>query len=262
MTVLGEFVLPNERPAWTATLIEVLGKFGIEEKSARQALARTSAEGWLYTERHGRRVRWALTDPGRRLLTEGAERIYSFGRTARHWDKQWLVLLVSVPETKRDLRHRLRTQLSWAGFGSPSAGVWVCPNVDRQSEAESILDNLGLSDEAMSFVASYGTIGREDSLVNGAWDLQGIAERYEEFIDAFAGVQPATPDEALLAQIRLVHEWRRFPLLDPQLPEELLPEEWSGTKAAELFHRKHAEWRDAAQRRWLELSDASDTPPS
>lgn len=254
MTVLGEFVLPRGAPAWTSTLIEVLGKFGIEEKSARQALARTSAEGWLYTERQGRRVRWLLTEPGRRLLTEGAERIYSFGRSARPWDKQWLVLLVSVPETKRDLRHRLRTQLSWAGFGSPSAGVWVCPNSDRQSEAESILDALDLADEAMSFVATYGSIGHEESLVNEAWDLRAVAEHYEEFVAAFADVAPATPDETLLAQTRLVHEWRRFPLLDPQLPEELLPAQWSGKTAAELFHRRHAQWREAAQHRWQELA--------
>jgi phenylacetic acid degradation operon negative regulatory protein len=250
MTVLGEFVLPRGRPVWTSTLVDVLGRFGIEEKSARQSLARTAAEGWLVSERVGRRVRWSLTPPGRRLLTEGAERIYGFGRDHAEWDGRWLMLLVSVPETKRDLRHSLRTRLTWAGFGSPTPGVWISADTSRQGEAEVILAELGLAAEAMSFVASYGTIGDQDAMVARAWDLSALEERYEGFIDEFTGLNPATGDAVLHAQTRLVHEWRRFPFLDPQLPVRLLPPNWSGVQAAELFHRKHVEWRSAARRHW------------
>jgi phenylacetic acid degradation operon negative regulatory protein len=51
-----------------------------------------------------------------------------------------------------------------------------------------------------------------------------------------------------------VHEWRRFPFLDPLLPHALLPANWSGAKAAELFHRKHGEWGPAASQHWDEMS--------
>ena len=250
MTVLGEFVLPRGRPVWTSTLVEVLGRFGIEEKSARQALARTAAEGWLVSERVGRRVRWSLTPPGRRLLTEGAERIYTFGRDSGGWDGRWLMLRVSVPETKRDLRHSLRTRLTWAGFGSPTPGAWISADASRQDEADAIVRDLGLDREAMSFVASYGKIGDEDAMVSRAWDLTALEERYESFIDEFTGLNPANGDEVLHAQTRLVHEWRRFPFLDPQLPVRLLPPNWSGVQAADLFHSKHVEWRPGALRHW------------
>jgi phenylacetic acid degradation operon negative regulatory protein len=250
MTVLGEFVLPRGRPVWTSTLVDVLAMFGVEEKSARQALARTAAEGWLVSERVGRRVRWSLTPPGRRLLSEGAERIYGFGRDGGDWDGRWLMLLVSVPETKRDLRHSLRTRLTWAGFGSPTPGVWISADTGRQDEADNIVRALGLDHEAMSFVAAYGKIGDEDAMVSRAWDLTALEERYEGFIDEFTGLHPATGDEVLHAQTRLVHEWRRFPFLDPQLPVRLLPPNWSGVQAAELFHRKHVEWRATAQQHW------------
>ncbi len=257
MTILGEFVLPRHEAAWTSTLVAALAMFGVEEKSARQALARSAGEGWIASQRFGRRVRWELTPPGRRLLTEGAERIYGFGRHEPTWDGQWLVVLVSVPEAKRELRHRLRTQLSWAGFGSPAAGVWVSPDVSHQDEARSILDRLALSAGAMSFTARYGAIGQQQSMVASAWDLNGIATRYEAFIDQFTGLRPRPPDEVLRAQIRLVHEWRRFPFLDPQLPPELLPAKWSGSRAAELFHDKHVQWRPAAQDRWDALVGAA-----
>lgn len=254
MTILGEFVLGRPTRAWTATLVNTLALFEVEEKSARQALARSASEGWIRSQRFGRRVRWELTPPGRRLLTEGAERIYSFGRPAPPWDGRWLVVLVSVPEAKRELRHRLRTQLSWAGFGSPANGVWVSPDVSRQAEAHAILDGLALSAGPMSFIARYGSIGEQQAMVAAAWDLAGVSARYQQFIDEFAQARPATAEDALRAQIRLVHEWRRFPFLDPQLPPELLPARWTGTRAAALFMDKHLAWRPAAQAGWEQLS--------
>ncbi|MFD2470665.1 PaaX family transcriptional regulator [Amycolatopsis silviterrae] len=254
MTVLGEYVLPRDRPVWTSMLVESLGMLDIEEKSARQALARSAAEGWLVSERIGRRVRWSLTPPGRRLLTEGAERIYAFGRDAHAWENTWLMLIVSVPEAKRDLRHRLRTRLTWAGFGSPVAGVWVSPDPSREPEAQKIVADLGLEAQAMSFTAEYGAIGGQESMVERSWDLSELTDRYEDFIDRFTGVTPSGEQAVLRAQTELVHEWRRFPFLDPQLPAELLPAGWSGAKAAELFHRKHVEWRPAAQAYWDQLT--------
>src|SRR5690606_22701177 len=61
LTVLGEFVLPRDEAVWTQVLIDVLGGLGVEPKSARQALARTAAEGLLVSDREGRRVRWSLS---------------------------------------------------------------------------------------------------------------------------------------------------------------------------------------------------------
>ncbi len=257
MTLLGEFVLPDDRAVWTSELVGALGMFGVEERSARQALARAAAEGWLASQKVGRRSRWTLTRSGRALLTEGALRLYEFGSTERLWDGRWLVLLVSVPEVKRDLRRRLRVRLTWAGFGSPEAGVWITPHTGREAEAMAVLKEVGLAAEAMSFVASYGAIGGLAEMVARAWDLRELEERYQEFIEEFGAASPADGDAVLHAQIRLVHEWRRFPYLDPRLPDALLPPGWEGARAAALFQRRYREWRLAAHRRWEELLTAS-----
>jgi phenylacetic acid degradation operon negative regulatory protein len=47
LTMLGEFALPRGRPVWTATVVDALAAFAVEEKAARQALARTASEGLL-----------------------------------------------------------------------------------------------------------------------------------------------------------------------------------------------------------------------
>ncbi|WP_395109077.1 PaaX family transcriptional regulator C-terminal domain-containing protein [Actinomadura sp. SCN-SB] len=254
LTVFGEFVLPHSAPVWTSTLLHVLAGLDVEEKSARQALTRLAADRWIVSERVGRRVRWALTDHGRALLTEGAERIYSFGRDRESWDGRWLVLLASVPETKRDLRHRLRNGLTWAGMGSPAPGVWISPHVSREPEAKQVVESLGLDAEVLSFCGPFGGIGSESEMVEQAWHLGELAAAYEDFVREFAGMRPAPGDEVLLDQTRLVHAWRRFPRLDPQLPLDLLPPHWIGVRAANVFKDLHRQWHDSAQARWAELA--------
>jgi phenylacetic acid degradation operon negative regulatory protein len=253
LTLLGEFVLSRPGAVWTQTIVGALDQLGVEEKAARQALARTAADGWLTSERVGRSVRWSLTESGRQLLSAGAERIYAFAERRPDWDGTWFIVNVSVPETLRGVRHRLRTRLSWAGFGSPEPGMWIAPSAAHEAEARAIIDELGLGGQAMSFTARFAGIGRERAMVERAWNLAAVAARYEEFIATFGRLRPSRPDEVLQAQARLVHEWRRFPFLDPQLPPRLLPPHWSGTRARRLFETRHAEWDQPARQRWNEL---------
>ena len=253
LTVLGEYVLPGGEPVWTASLVRVLALLGVAEKAARQALARTAAEGWIASRRHGRLAQWALTDAGRHLLTEGALRIYTFGQDGPDWDGRWLVLLTGTPDAGREDRLRVRTQLAWAGFGALPGGVWVSPDPGREPEASRILDELGLAGQAMSFIASCGAIGAPADVVARAWDLRAVEARYEQFIDTFTPVDPGDDARALTAQTLLVHEWRRFPFLDPRLPRDLLPPGWLGADAARLFAARHALWQDGASRCWARL---------
>ncbi|MDN5916276.1 MAG: PaaX family transcriptional regulator [Pseudonocardia sp.] len=261
LTVLGEFVLPGHEPVWTQVLLDVLGALGVEPKSARQALARTAAEGLLDSDRSGRRVRWSLTERGRQLLSEGAARIYGFGTPAPDWDGRWLVLLASVPESRRQLRHRLRTRLAWAGLGCPAPGVWVSPDPAKESEVARVLDDLDLGGVTSSFVGHFGAIGRPAEVVAQAWDLDRVEQAYEEFLAEFAANGDTGPPDGdtgpaqgvLARQVQLVHAWRRFPFLDPELPADLLPEHWAGTRAAEVFARLHARDHEPAQREWARL---------
>ncbi|MGC4109499.1 MAG: PaaX family transcriptional regulator C-terminal domain-containing protein [Nocardioides sp.] len=47
---------------------------------------------------------------------------------------------------------------------------------------------------------------------------------------------------------RLVHEWRKFLFDDPGLPAELLPSDWPGFAAADLFTGEAARLKPAADR--------------
>ncbi len=250
-TVLGEFVLPNGGVAWTSAFIDALGRLDIEEKSTRQALTRTAEDGWLVRERVGRRTRWRLSASAQRLLRDGTERIYGFTSPARDWDGRWLLVTARVPESDRPARHLLRTRLSWAGFGSPAPGVWISTHTDRVDEAEQILIQAGVFDDARIFRGEHVGGGGPAAMVAQAWDLDAIEQSYQRFRREFSA--PETSD-ALTRLIELVHSWRRFPWIDPALPRELLPSEWSGSAAAELFARRHGEWAAGARAEWRRLA--------
>jgi phenylacetic acid degradation operon negative regulatory protein len=222
----------------------------VEEKASRQALMRIAADGWLTRQRHGRRTRWQLSPGAARFLAEGAERIYSFRGAQPGWDGRWLLVLARVPEAERGARHLLRTRLTWAGFGSPAPGVWVSTHPGRAAEAEAVLEAAGLRD-AQLFLARHHGAGDLPAMVRQAWDLAAIERRYGDFLAGFGGPRPADP---LAALVQLVHAWRRFPLIDPELPEELLPAGWSGAAAADLFRRCRAGWLAGAGAEWARIA--------
>jgi phenylacetic acid degradation operon negative regulatory protein len=249
-TVLGEFTLPAGGAVWTSTVIEVLGRLGVEEKAARQALMRTAADGWLRAERIGRRTRWWLTDAAQTMLTDGTARIFGFRGGAGDWDGRWLLVLARVPETERPTRHRLRTRLAWAGLGTPAPGVWLTTHVDRLPEARAVLADAGVLAEAQIFIANYAGGGELGELVRQAWDLAAVAAGYETFLAEFAA-EPT--DDPLARVVELVHAWRRFPWTDPALPAQLLPTPWRGADAAKLFAERHRQWADPARAEWARL---------
>src|SRR5919198_1862752 len=221
LTLLGEYVLPASGSAWQETLIGALEALEHKAPAARRALARSVTAGWLRTERHGRRSRVHLTAPTAEMLRSGAERIYSFGEPW-DWDGHWLLVVLRVPEERREVRHQLRTRLAWAGFGSLGGGLWISPHVGRESELREMAAGEPAA-ELLSFRAELGALGAPERLIAEAWELEEVADSYRDFVARFARLRPKTPQAVFRAQTLLVHHWRKFPFLDPDPPQAPLP---------------------------------------
>jgi phenylacetic acid degradation operon negative regulatory protein len=237
-------VLPRGEAVWQETLVAALVSVGYTQHAARQALARSVRDGWLETSRHGRRARVGLSGETADLLRTGARRIYSFG-SPWTWDGRWLVVILRVPEARREVRHQIRSRLAWAGLGSMGGGVWLTPHVERESELREVVSGAPAAD-ATSFVASLGALGRAEDVVAAAWDLHSVRSAYEVFISDFETIRPTSAEAFFRMQTLLVHAWRKFPFLDPDLPSELLPAGWPRRRAHELFTGRHSRWAGAA----------------
>jgi phenylacetic acid degradation operon negative regulatory protein len=253
LTVLGEYVLPRSGGVWQETLVTAMTTLGYSRQAARQALSRSTRDGWLSAERRGRRARMTLGEPTAELLRTGAERIYSFGRPWR-WDGRWLLVVLRVPEESRAVRHALRSRLAWTGLGSLGGGVWLTPHVERERELAAAINDEPAAG-AHSFVAESASIGNPEQLVADAWDLERVREQYTAFVDDFARVRAVTPEACFRQQTLLVHAWRKFPFLDPDLPAALLPSGWPRERAHDLFVSHHERWRARAVEYFEQLED-------
>jgi phenylacetic acid degradation operon negative regulatory protein len=257
LTVLGEFVLPAGGSVWTTTLVSAADVLGITEKNARQAVARIADQGLIEPTRHGRRVRWSLTGDGRGLLESGAARIYSFGTSTVGWDRTWLLAHCPVPEAQRALRHQLRTRLAFLGFGELSASLAVSPHVDREPALRRVLGELDLAGDSVVVTSTTASTDDDAGLVARAWELDRLGADYEAFIDRASAARPDCDESSFRSLVELVHDWRRFPFIDPELPTELLPDRWVGSIAVTRFHDLHTDWSSAANT-WFERFESPD----
>jgi len=257
LTVIGEFCFPHDEPVWTSTLIRTLGGLGVESHAARQAITRSAEARWLTSERRGRAVRWWLTEEGRAVIEDGLKHTADYLRRPARWDGRWLILLVSVPQQERTTRKRLYGGLSWLRMGNPTPGLWLTPHIDAVDELRALIARFDLTGSAIGFVGSTEQVGLSDEqIVEQAWDLADLTERYRRFLAQFAGRKPAAGDEVLFSYIELRNLLQRFMRLDPQLPEELLPG-WVGREAAEVFRTAERQWVTGAWARWRELTGES-----
>lgn len=253
LTVLGELVVPDGQPVWTASLLHVLTGLGVSEQAARQTIARASDKGWLAGERFGRTVRWSARPMVTEILDEITNRVMSLNAAPEHWDGNGIFLNVTVPQEKKTSRKRLYSALGWAGFGSPTPGLWTNPHVDRLDETKEIIEELGLRESSIVSIGRLADAGlTAPEIIARAWNLDDVAARYAKLLATYEGMEPEPGDDVLYSYLALVDEWRKFPAMDPQLPRDVLPD-WIGRRAAVTFDTLRARWRPAARERWAEV---------
>ncbi len=188
----------------------------------------------------------------------------SFGVVDRPWDGSWVVVIFSVPEEQRDLRHVLRTRLRWLGFGPMYDGVWVSPRASGD-EAAALLGDLGVA--SATVLSSRVVRALDGGHPLGAWDLDALRGEYEAFVAAFEPLLDRVLQgevggaEALVARTRVMDAWRQFPGLDPELPEDALPGGWPRRGAQRIFARVYDALGPIAEVRFQQILAARRAGP-
>lgn len=247
-TLFGDYLLHRRGPVWVGSLLALLATLGTKPETSRTVLSRMVQRGWLGRRRRGRRSDYDLTSRGRRLLEEGEQRIHHPPRD-EPWTGTWYLVTYSVPEERRSQRDRMRTRLSWLGCGSLGNGLWITPH-DVREQVAAMARELDVRDHIEVFEGRHIGYSSTSELVSQCWDLTTVAARYRAFL-ARNGPEYVrcrdqleagglTPRQCFRRRFRLIHEYRRFPLVDPYLPRELLPADWPGEAAAVLFRDYHA----------------------
>ena len=178
-----------------------------------------------------------LVEYGKRLwlepqiTQEGKRRLAGFlpqYDPLRAWDKRLYLITYDIPEKERKNRDLLRRFLKKIGCGLLQESLWITPynpkKVINEFVAEANLQELIL----ISDMGKDGQIGQEDirELINRVYNLNELNERYREFIHKHT--EKKHPNMEVVSGF--------FSILkdDPQLPFELLPDDWRGEKAWQL----------------------------
>ena len=245
----------REHGSWLsiAAVVRLMAALGVEEPAVRSSISRLKRRGLLDARRVEGVAGYALTDVAQEILADGDARI--FGRRRAAGGDGWLLVVFSVPESERDKRHQLRAQLTRLGFGTVAPGVWVAPG-HLADEAAEVLDRRGLAGYVELFRGAH--LGAVRDQVARWWDLDELHTRYAEFLDRQEPVRArvaAGPEPAFADYVRLLTDWRRLPYADPGLPLDLLPADWNGARAADLFAELSARLAEPAHEHARRLID-------
>lgn len=257
VTVYGLYARDTDGWLSVASLIQLLADLGVEAPTVRSCVSRLKRAGLLEAQSVSGTAGYRISPETERMLRDGDPRIFAARRATV--DEGWVLVVFSVPESERAKRHTLRTQLTRLGFGSVSAGVWIAPG-HVHDEAESMLARHGLRSYADLFRADYLSVGGGDgdelaAKVRSWWDTARLQRLYVEFLTAHRPVAEriANGTEVTDREAFDVHRGphrlaAKLVYLDPGVARELLPGEWSGTHASELFDEMHARLADPAHR--------------
>lgn len=226
-----DFDLP---PLPSVVLLDLLADLGVTEAAARATLKRLTQRGLLSRGQVGRTAEYALTPLAEDVIRQARERVAS-PAPFEHPEGEWTLLSYSVPESRRDLRHRVRARLTWAGFGGLRDGLWIAPgtvDVAAVLGRSDLADVAGLAD-AFAARALPGT--DIDRLVHRAWDVPAVREAHDWFISAWS--RPPRVSGSL-AQLTLVGaDWLRLLRTDPGLPAGQLGPDWPAATSSAIYRR-------------------------
>jgi phenylacetic acid degradation operon negative regulatory protein len=237
LTFLGNYVLGRNVGVFSGSYIDVMGRVGVSEHATRSALTRMVSRGLLGRRRHGRKMYFGLTQHSAKILKDGETRVWSTSPVNLDTDGEWTLVGYSLPEEWRNVRHDLRSRLTWSGFGMVHNGLWIAPS---RVDVGPILTELNLKDHVKVFTARLVHPADLGPLLSEAYDLGTLAERYETFLRRWDRPDPLPAyTDPLARKLFLLSEWLEIIRHDPRLPLRDLPAGWPAHRAHDVLLDRH-----------------------
>lgn len=253
LAFFGEYVCDRYfDPLRASVVIGVLEGAGVAASAVRTNLDRMVHSGVLERRRLGREIGFELTEHGSEVLREASGRVNG-PAPFEPQGEGWTLVTFSVPEHLRDLRHRLRAALTWAGFALLRDGLWIAPGaVDLAAALGAIIPDLPPA-AVNAFVASELDGFPMADVVRVAWDVERIRGAHHEFIEHWEREDAASDLPPLTARTLLVADWLALLRADPRLPRQYMGADWPADRSFELFTRRHREFAFPAVRDFAAL---------
>jgi len=203
VTVFGELA-QQEGARISGTLLgQLTTLMGVKPEAMRVALHRLRKDGWIESERDGRKSSYHLTQWGRAQSAKATPRIYGLAD-------------VNAPAVLAICNGTL------AGSTAPQGEVWITSNIvittDPARYEDAFCTQLrpdDLPDWMRGKTVSHATQEQASSLLGQLNAMTPNADRLSNL-------------EIAALRILIVHGWRRIVLRTPPLPDFVFPRQWAG----------------------------------
>lgn len=148
------------------------------------------------------------------------------------WDGRWRIISYEIPETKREIRDRLRREMRGWGLGPWHRSFWITPHTIVEN-----LRDLVYGREEEKYIQAFESthvFGDIDNLVEKVWGKVALDTQYRELFKKWH----ATLSEEKNAEEKMqniIASYVEVLRVDPGLPESLVGRKWIGVEAYNIF---------------------------
>lgn len=171
----------------------------------------------------------SLTTVGRKILYNDFPQL---NHLSEEWDHLWRIVTFDIGEADRATRDNLREKLKKLGFGTLQESLYLSP-FPLPEDLYDFLDTEGLLDRVHIFEAKTLGAGHQSApgyseklIADRVWRLSEINRRYKKILVN----SKQSGDKVETSNLYL----ETF-VIDPLLPKELLPADWSADKVRKLL---------------------------
>lgn len=148
------------------------------------------------------------------------------------WDRKWRIISYEIPETKREIRDRLRREMQGWGLGPWHRSFWLTPHPVIENLRQLV---VGKEEEKyiQAFEADY-VFGDREILIEKVWEKSVLDKKYRQLFKDWHQIL-SSGDEKLIKFRKIIGGYIELLKIDPGLPKELIGQVWIGFEGWSIF---------------------------
>lgn len=202
-------------------------------RQARGVLAKLTHQGWAMKEKKDDDIYYKITGKGEKAMDKLLRPLKQTGT----WDGRWRLVMFNIPETRRDLRDRIRRSFVKLGMGILQPSVWISPN-DIKDEIEEMQGKLNLKNTLKYFEVTRNS-SLDRSILGKSWNLPQLEDEYRQFNFKTERILKNIDKNSLSSYSakKLIFEYALILRNDPILPWEFRQKDELRRQAHELYSK-------------------------
>lgn len=148
------------------------------------------------------------------------------------WDGKWRILSYEIPEKRRELRDRLRREVTGWGLGPWHRSFWLTPHPIIENLRQLVSERE--EEKYIQAFESEHVFGNRDILIEKVWQKSALDKKYRDVFKKWHDILSKEGDKATKFRA-VISEYVEILRQDPGLPTDLVGSAWIGFEAYNIF---------------------------